>query len=195
MLSETMGLGTKCILCPNTSPKGKTTDLKTPSRLPLYAAAVVFMAALSALVGLAQAQHYSDIVYFSLGEKDRLVYKCPSSDYGISITIPKDVKFPTPAVAKEYRDLECAQKELQTGGDLSTIKYAMALMISEDEFDERIKETENTIGHELSEETKDALHSAAEKYMVERGLVSPQDKNTNSEDNDDDDDDDDNDDN
>ena len=142
------------------------------------------MVALSAL-GLAQAQHYSDIVNFSLDEDDNLSYKCPSSDYGISITIPKDVKFPTPAVAKEYRDLECAQKELQTGGDLSTLKYAMALVISEDEFDEKIEETEDTIGHELPDETKDALHSSAEKYMVEHGLGSPQDESINNEDNDD----------
>lgn len=77
------------------------------------------MTALSAL-GLVQAQLYSDIIHFSLDEDKNLVYKCPSSDYGISITIPKDVKFSTPAVAKEYRDLECAQKELQTDSDLST---------------------------------------------------------------------------
>lgn len=89
------------------------------SRLSIFAASVVFMAALSAL-GLVQAQQYSDIINFSLDENNNLVYKCPSSDYGISIIIPKDVKFPTPAVAKEYRDQECAQKELQTGSDLST---------------------------------------------------------------------------
>ncbi len=92
--------------------------LYTP-RLSLSAASVIFMAALSAL-GLAQAQHYSDIVNFSLDENDNLVYKCPSSDHGISITIPENVKFPTPAVAKEYRDQECAQKELQLDSDLST---------------------------------------------------------------------------
>lgn len=32
---------------------------------------------------------------------------------------------------------------------------------------------------------KDALHSAAEKYMVDHGWVSPQDKNNNNEDDDD----------
>jgi hypothetical protein len=142
------------------------------------------MAVLSAL-GLVQAQHYSDIVNFSLDENDNLVYKCPSSNYGISIIIPKDVKFPTPAVAKEYRDLECAQKELQIGSDLSTINYAMALVISEDEFDERIEETEDIIGHELPDGVKDALHSSAEKYMVEHGWGSPQDESINNEDNDD----------
>ncbi len=69
------------------------------SRLSIFSASVVFMAVLSAL-GLVQAQLYSDIVNFSLDEDNNLVYKCPYSDYGISITMPKDAKFPTPAVAK-----------------------------------------------------------------------------------------------
>jgi hypothetical protein len=154
------------------------------SRLSIFAASIVFITIIS-ILGLVQAQHYSDIINFSLDENKTLVYKCPYSDYGISITIPKDMKFPTPAAAKEYRDLECSQKELQTDSDLSIQKLAMALIISEDEFDEIIKETEDKTGHELPEETKDALHSAAEKYRIEHGLVSPQDENTNSEENDD----------
>ena len=50
-------------------------------------------------------------------------------------------------------------------------------------FDEGIKETEDKIGRELPEGTKDALHSTSEKYMVEHGLVSPQDESINDKDN------------